>query len=224
MTRAATGTAGPGLGLGLALALSLSLVLPLVVLAGCATTRRPVATGPDGCLDADYRGSFREAARPDDPRNFRMSARVCGPGTPVVLELRGAVGGAALVAAVRPGEDVRLLFPSRRLYADGPDEPDFWRRFTGVALDGRLLRGLADEGASAGDGGWQAPPGWTAEIAPAPAGERLPARLEARSAAGDGLRLEKTRERPSRAPAAWPEVPRGFRPAQPADMAAGDAP
>ncbi len=179
--------------------------------AGCASVGPRTGTSAPGsaCHDADYRGSFTAPGK--GPETFRVAARLC-PGGRALLEFRGVIGGAGLVAGVRRGEAVRLLFPGRRTAVDGPDDAAFWDRWLGVALDGTLLARLA------GEGGATTAAGWTTTVTPPAAGAVLPDAVEAVDARGARLVLRKTGERSARSDVTWPEVPRGFTVA-PADAA-----
>lgn len=176
--------------------------------AACQTPARrgPVPGGLPfpACLDADYRGGFTVPEKSGRQR-FRMAARLC-PDGPALLEFRGLVGGAALLAAVRPGHEVRLVFPTRRLVVDGPDAAWFWSKWTGAPLEGRLVRGLTE----AAGGSPIEVEGWTIVVGDVPADERLPGTFNAESARGDTVELVKTSERVAAGALDWPEVPRGF--------------
>ncbi len=171
--------------------------------AGCATVGPHTgATAPgSACHDADYRGSFTAPGK--SAQTFRVAARLC-PGGRALLEFRGAIGGAGLVAGVRRGEAVRLLFPGRRTVVDGPDSTAFWERWTGVAIDGTLVERLA------GQGGASDAAGWTTTVTPPEAGAALPAVVDAQDPRGARLALRKTREEAARSDVTWPEVPPGF--------------
>jgi hypothetical protein len=171
--------------------------------AGCATVGpRTGATAPgSACLDADYRGSFTAPGK--GAETFRVAARLC-PGGRALLEFRGVIGGAGLVAGVRQGDAVRLLFPGRRTVVDGPDSAAFWERWLGVAIDGTLLARLA------GQGGASSAAGWSTTVTPPEAGAALPAAVDAVDARGARLALRKTREDAARSDVTWPEVPPGF--------------
>jgi hypothetical protein len=187
-----------------------ALVVLLAWGAGCTTVRHapPAASGeaaPAGrCRDGEYRGSFKGAGR-HSRQSFRLSARLCTGGG-ALLEFRGVIGGAGLVAGVKPGEAVRLLFPSRRLAVDGPDAPWFWEKWTGVPFDGSLVTRLAASTPPPAAAG-----GWSARVAPPPAGETLPARLDAKDDRGSVISLRKTAEKASPSDDAWPEPAPGFR-------------
>lgn len=132
-----------------------------------------------------------------------MSARACG-GDEALLEFRGLVGGAALIAGVHVGRDVRLVFPSRRIVADGPDEQRFWKEWTGASLDGALIQSLMQNPPS----GATTVAGWTLEVT-ARSGEQFPVRVQAVNGAGDRLQLKKTSERPAAGPLQFPALPAG---------------
>lgn len=157
-----------------------------------------------GCVDVVYRGAF-SSAEPRSTRKFRLAARVCPDGS-ALLEFRGAVGGAALIAGLDGRGQARLLFPSRRIAVDGPDRPEFWLRWTGIALDGQLIP------RPSGDPSPIPPalPGWEVEIQPAEGGG-LPAEISARNREGQALTLTRNRFKPASGMAAWPAIPDGFR-------------
>ena len=108
---------------------------------------------------------------------------------------------------MRPGQSVRLVFPSKRLTVDGPDETWFWQKWTGVPFDGRLLARFKSGAAPVP---WE-DVAWEADVAPVPAGERLPASIAAHDARGNRLRLTQTTERPARETDTWPAAPPTFR-------------
>ena len=72
---------------------------------------------------------------------FRVRALVCATG-PSVIEVRGIVGGPALVAAV---DDTRalLMLPSERIaYRGAPEDASFWQDAIGIPVSGQLLATL----------------------------------------------------------------------------------
>lgn len=177
----------------------------LLVLTGCASVgvHELQATAGAACRDAEYRGVLT-SARSGESQRFRLAARFCPEGASL-LEFRGVIGGAGLIAGVRAGEAVRLLFPGKRVAIDGPDQAWFWEKWTGAPLDGQLIRTLAG-----GPGGTTEVSGWTAEVAAAPAGDVLPAGVTASDRAGNRVELHKKSEKPASVAAPWPEIPAGF--------------
>lgn len=180
---------------------AVGVVTALTLLAACATTpARRVPPSASGCHDLGYRGLYT-AVDPPAKRRFKVRARACAEG-PMVLEVRGLVGGPALVAGVADGR-ARLLFPGRREAVEGPDLPAFWQRWVGVPLSGGLLRGRDAFGQASGEMLGE----WRVTVRP---GGRYPLRVKARSAAGEQLELERRSVVPAPGPPALPPVPAGF--------------
>jgi hypothetical protein len=181
--------------------------------AGCsARVAQPVSEEPGGCREAFYRGRYQPGPTAQEAgdrasRSFRASVRRCPDGA-LLVELRGAVGGSQMLAAVRDGR-VRLVLAGQRAVVDGPDTPALWERWTGLPISGALLTAALDA-AGGGEGDREAA-GWRVRVPAGAPGEAFPARAEARGPGGARIELERQSERPSRAPATWPEVPAGFR-------------
>ena len=178
----------------------------VVSLAGCASAPQPDVGGglePGTCRDARFKGRYEPGAN-RGVRRFSLFARVCGGGQ-VLFEVKGPVGGAALIAELSIGQDAHLMFPGKRLVVHGPDREDFWRRWTDVPLSGAVIAGLTG---SPPGGGRSAHGSWTIEVDPPRAGRRLPSRVSAESAAGDRLVLRLTDEGPARGAARLPAPPR----------------
>ena len=137
--------------------------------AGCAArVASPGEPGPgSACREGFYRGKYEpgtvapEAAASGaagrSPRAFRASVRRCVDGA-LLVELRGAVGGAQLVAAVRDGR-ARLVLAGERTVVDGEDSPALWERWTGLPISGALLAaaldGAADPATEREAAGWR---------------------------------------------------------------------
>ncbi|MCU0231860.1 MAG: hypothetical protein MUC67_10865 [Acidobacteria bacterium] len=193
---------------GPALALAAALLA-----AGCsARVARPTAPAAAGCREASYRGRYEP--RPDvaegaakGPRSFRASVRRCADGA-LLVELRGAVGGAQLLAAVRAGR-VRLVLARERTVVDGVDSPALWERWTGLPISGALLAAALDATESGPTEREAA--GWRVRVLAGAAGESFPARADADGPGGARIVLERQSERPARDGMTWPDVPAGFR-------------
>ncbi|MCU0222743.1 MAG: hypothetical protein MUF27_01445 [Acidobacteria bacterium] len=187
--------------------------------AGCAARlAAPGEPGPGApCREGFYRGKYAPgAAAPESPppgaagrgpRAFRASVRRCADGA-LLVELRGAVGGAQLLAAVHDGR-VRLVLSGERTVIDGDDSPALWERWTGLPISGALLAAALD-GVAAGATEREAA-GWRVRVQAGAAGESFPARADAAGPGGARLELVRQSERPAREAFAWPEVPAGFR-------------
>jgi len=181
--------------------------------AGCgARTARPVEAGPGVCREAFYRGRYEPASAAREagdrgPRSFRASVRRC-PGGALLVELRGAVGGSQLLAAVR-GDRVRLVLAGERAVVDGQDTSTLWERWTGLPISGALLTAALD--AAAGGETEREAAGWRVRVPAGGPGETFPARAEADGPGGARIELERQSERPARTTTAWPDVPAGFR-------------
>lgn len=176
-------------------------LLVALAMAGCARHRPAALPRAADCVDAAYRGRYRPAEGAE--RRFTVRARVCRD-APTYIEVRGLVGGPALVVALGKGR-MRLLLPRDRLVIDAaPDDPEPWRAEVGLPLTGRLLSALLR-------GGRGRVGAWSLRRVPAGKGERLPLRLTARHPGGDRIELSKTREAPAPRAVAWPEIPPRFR-------------
>ncbi|RMG47537.1 MAG: hypothetical protein D6718_03395 [Acidobacteria bacterium] len=176
----------------------------LLAAPGCAV--RPPAAGrtpsAGDCVDAAYRGRY--VSPEGKRRRFTLRARVCGD-APSVLEIRGIVGGPALVVAIEK-ERTRLLLPSERLVVDAPaSDSRAWRRELGLPLSGRLLLELLRGGAERA-GRWRV----VERVRDGDPDGRLTPGGVARHPSGARIELRKTQEAPSPRPGAWPAVPPGF--------------
>ncbi len=192
---------------------ALLLAVLALAAAGCsARPARPDSVDAAACREAFYRGRYQPgtgapAAADRGPRSFRASVRRCADGA-LLVELRGAVGGSQLLAAVRDGR-VRLVLAGDRTVVDGRDEPALWERWTGLPISGALLTAALD--ATAGGQTEREAAGWRVLVLAGLPGEAFPARAEATGTDGARIELERQSERPARATTAWPEVPAGFR-------------
>lgn len=191
-----------------------ALAMSVLLGSGCSSRRariEPVPVPP--CREAFYRGMYEGAPPPgssgphEERRSFRASVRRCD-GRTLLIELRGAIGGAQLVAGIR-GEEVRLVIGRERLVVDGPDDPTLWDRWTGVPITGQMLSAaLTPEsgGSAAREVG-----GWAVRVRAPAAGGSFPAGAEAAGPGGERLTLELQSERATSAGTAWPAIPKGFR-------------
>lgn len=207
---------GPRRSDGLVSAVSLTAVLSIALLAGGCSARSARIESPGGvaCREAFYRGRYLPAVASgaddarDDRRSFRASVRYCVDGA-LLVELRGAVGGAQLVAGVR-GEEVRLVIGRERLVVDGRDDAALWERWTGVPLTGRMLAAALAPGSV--DGRTREVGGWSVRVEGGRPAGAFPAAAAAEGPRGERLSLELQSEREALRPgSAWPEVPPGFR-------------
>ncbi len=183
-------------------------LLPLLLLAysvaGTGCGRRPVRSvvgePPSACEDIAFRGRYKAAD--SRARRLHASARVCRAG-PLQFEIRGRVGGAVLAGAVGNGR-LLLLLPRERRAILGPDDPEVWRAWTGLALSEAILRSLLEDARKAPQaiGGWQI-------VVPHDTGPRG-AVVTALSDRGERLEVQLLRRKPAVAPARWPEVPESF--------------
>jgi hypothetical protein len=190
-----------------------------LLVAGCAArVAAPGEPGPgSACREGFYRGKYEPGtAAPEaaasgaagrSPRAFRASVRRCVDGA-LLVELRGAVGGAQLVAAIRDGR-ARLVLAGERTVVDGEDSPALWERWTGLPISGALLAAALDGAADPTTEREAA--GWRVRVQAGAAGESFPVRAEATGPGGARIELVRQSERPARAAFAWPEVPAGFR-------------
>ncbi len=184
-----------------------------IAAAGCsARAARPGSVDAGTCREASYRGRYQPGAGAPEgaergPRSFRASVRRCADGA-LLVELRGAVGGSQLLAAVRDGQ-VRLVLAGDRTVVDGPDVPALWERWTGLPISGTLLTAALD--ATQGGQSERAAAGWRVTVPAGAPGETFPARADATGPGGARIELERQSERPARATTTWPEVPAGFR-------------
>ena len=189
-----------------------ALAVPLLVLlaAACAGGPRPRGTPAGGVRHACWETRYRlRLGDGEHVRNGRLVARACDDGR-LLAEVRGKVGSPILVAAVRGGR-VRLLLPRRREAVDGPDDPAFWNRWTGIPLPGGTLLerrprpGGGRRSLRAGD--WKGEVWWSpASVDPCP----FPTRLSARDSRGGFLVAVRVRARRVEEGPPWPAVPPGF--------------
>ncbi|MBP7146800.1 MAG: hypothetical protein KBD01_04585 [Acidobacteria bacterium] len=185
-------------------ALAALLALAAGLSAGCASLpRQDVAAGPGACREGSYRGRYAGAAAGAEARHFRAQVRVCGES--LVMEARGAVGGAGLVAAVRDGRAL-LLFPRERKAVEGPDTAAFWEKWTGAPLTGELLLVALS---AAGEAPRQAG-AWRFETTGDTGRLGFPEHVRGRAESGDTLELARTGERAAAGGQRWPVVPASF--------------
>ncbi|UCF68571.1 MAG: hypothetical protein JSV80_04550 [Acidobacteriota bacterium] len=185
----------------------LSALFVCVSLFGCAARARVIPPPTSGCLDGAFKGRYFPASAEhadEKPRRFELRARVCEAGR-LVVELRGIVGGPALVVAVE-GPRALMILPRERRAITGPaDATTFWTREIGLPLSGALLRRMAS-----GSGGETHVSGWSLRPVSGATEGRLPSGWRAVHVSGDRFELRKTAERPALGPAAWPTIPEGF--------------
>lgn len=189
------------------LLVSLAVVVLALVAFGCATTggardassSAAATESAAACVDVVYRARVRDAESGDE-RRVKIRARACQDGA-IVAEVRGAVGAAGLVAAVREGQ-ARLLLLGEREAIDGPDEPWFWMRVTGVPFSGAWLIG-EPRTETAGS--------YTIRIEGRHRETFVPESIEVTEPSGRRVvTLTRDTVRAADAPPRWPEIPARF--------------
>ncbi len=190
-----------------------ALTLAVLLLAGAAAPGcrsvpvEPAAPAGPRCVDGSFHGRFDPGDDESPTRRLRVNARSCPDGA-VLLEVRGSVGGAVLVAAVDRGR-VLLLLPRERRAVSGPSASRaLWETETGLPFDGQLVRELF--ASSSGEPVSESRLGaWTVRLERA-AGEPFPERLAAWHEAGMRLDLARRSLRPAPGAVVPPEVPDDF--------------